>query len=415
MLGSKRRIDALELVFYAVTLVGFTALWYSPAVVSLASVTCVLLSVYQWKSFKRSSFRHVGISLSGIVVLVLLDMIFSGFESQTSAKFLLIVGFVGVFGASYYYYGKLDCTLILKYLLVIAGILALVNSISIFNYFLNKDHFDALLLQSKHIPVGIHHIHFGVLNGMIVILLLGSFFVANTFNKSLKVITILFLLIIFISFHILSSRTGLLAFYGASVTMLVVYAMQKRQFKVVLLGLLTMGISLAASYSLSSSFQNKVANSLEDMSSWGKGEEINFKSMGMRIEAARMCVYIIGQNPLGVGAAYQDSVMAATYDKLNSVLLEENRVGPHNQFLEYGVRYGWVGIILLIYFFFGLFLWAGHSSFSMWGIVVFIFIAVLFESLLERQVSLYFMALLIPLSYHFFANWQVNEVGEDIN
>ncbi len=104
MLGSKRRIDALELVFYAVTLVGFTALWYSPAIVSLASVTCVLLSVYQWKSFKRSSFRHVGISLSGIVVLVLLDMIFSGFESQTSAKFLLIVGFVAVFGASYYYF-----------------------------------------------------------------------------------------------------------------------------------------------------------------------------------------------------------------------------------------------------------------------------------------------------------------------
>jgi O-antigen ligase len=415
MLGDKRNIIALDLVFYAVTLLGFSALWYSPAIVSLASVTGVLLSVYQWKSFKISSFRHVGISLSGIVLLVLLDMIFSGFESQTSAKFLLIVGFVGIFGASYYYYGKLDGTLILKYLLVIAGILALVNSISIFNYFLNKDHFDALLLQSKHIPVGIHHIHFGVLNGMIIILLLGSFFVANTFNKFLKVITILFLLIIFISFHILSSRTGLLAFYGASLIMLVVYAMQKRQFKIVLLGLLTMGISLAASYSLSSSFQNKVANSLEDMSSWGKGEEINFKSMGMRMEAARMCVDIISQNPLGVGAAYQDSAMATTYDNLNSVLLDENRVGPHNQFLEFGVKYGWVGIILLVYFFFSLFLWAGDSSFSMWGIVVFILIAVLFESLLERQASLYFLALLVPFSYHFFTNRDVNTVKEDVN
>jgi O-antigen ligase len=342
-------------------------------------------------------------------------MVFSGFESQTSAKFLLLIGFVGVFNASYYYFGKTDFTLNLTYLLIISGIVALVNSISVANYFLNKDYLDALLLQSKHIPVGIHHIHFGVLNGLIIILLLGLYFVNNTLSKSSKVLSILFLLIIFISFHILSSRTGLLSFYGASLVMLVVYAIQKRQFKVVLLGLLTMGISLIASYSLSSSFQNKVANSLEDLSSWGKGEEINFKSMGMRIEAARMCVYIINQNPIGVGAARQNSEMATAYDNLNSVLLKENRVGPHNQFLEYGVRYGWIGIVVLMYFFFSLFLWASDSSFSMWGIVAFILIAVLFESLLERQVSLYFLGLLVPLSYHFFTKWQVNKVSKGIN
>jgi len=415
MLGDKRNIIALDLMFYAVTLLGFSALWYSPAIVSVVSVTCLLLSVYNWKSFTSKSFRHVGISLSGILVLGLLDMIFSGFESHTSAKFMLILGFVGVFGASYVYYEKLNFKLILKYLLVISCVVALVNSISIVNYFLNKDLLDTLLLQSKHIPVGIHHIHFGVLNGLVIILLIGVFFVNNSLSKSLNTLIIILLLIIFTSFHILSSRTGLLSFYGASLVMLVVYAIQKRQVKVVLLGLLTMCVSLVASYSFSSSFQNKVANSLEDMSSWGKGEEINFKSMGMRMEAARMCVDIISHNPLGVGAAYQDSVMATTYDNLNSVLLDENRVGPHNQFLEFGVKYGWVGIILLVYFFCSLFLWANDSCFSMWGIVVFILIAVLLESLFERQASLYFLALLVPFSYHFFTNRDVNTVKEDVN
>jgi O-antigen ligase len=197
--------------------------------------------------------------------------------------------------------------------------------------------------------------------------------------------------------------------------MLMVYAVRKSQFIVVLIGLLSIGVSLGTAYGLSSSFQNKVENSLEDLSSWGNGKEINFKSMGMRLEAARISVYVIRLNPMGVGAASQDEAMAAAYDELDSVLLEQNRVGPHNQFLEFGVKYGWLGMVLLLVFFVSLIFWAKRSNFSMWGIVAFLFIAVFFESLLERQVSLYFIALLVPLSYHFFAKREIYDAKQDRN
>ena len=413
MLGNTLTQNRLTYLFYAVSLLGVSALWYSPAIVSVATLMCIVLSLLRLKFFFKTPFKPVSVVLVVLMLLVLIDGIVSGFQGQASAKFLLILGFVGVFNASYHF-GKSDSRTMLIYLLIISSIVALVNMIAVGNYFMHKEYFDTMLLQSKHIPVGMHHIHFGVLNGLLIILLFGSFFVIEKWNRVHKIISTIILYIIFISFHILSSRTGLFSFYGASLVMLVVYAVRKSQYKVIMIGVLTLSVSLGAAYGLSSSFQNKVANSIEDMSSWGKGEEINYKSMGMRIEAARMCVYIIRFNPLGVGATAQDAAMAATYEALDSVLLEENRVGPHNQFLEYGVKYGWFGLLVILSFFFSLFAWAKDSSFSMWGIITLLFIAVFFESLLERQASLYFIALLVPLSYHFFVKKGINDAAEDL-
>ena len=63
-----------------------------------------------------------------------------------------------------------------------------------------------------------------------------------------------------------------------------------------------------------------------------------------------MCIKIIKNNPFGVGAKAQKQVIQETYVKENTPLDIENRVGPHNQFLEFGVKYGWIGIFLLILF-----------------------------------------------------------------
>ena len=115
-----------------------------------------------------------------------------------------------------------------------------------------------------------------------------------------------------------------------------------------------------------------------------------------------MCVKIIGEYPLGVGVKAQEQVLQATYVKEDTPLDLENRVGPHNQFLEFGVKYGWIGIILLVLFFISLIPVIKQSSFPLVGVITIILISLFFESLLERQTGIFLFSLFIPLGISLF-------------
>jgi O-antigen ligase len=181
---------------------------------------------------------------------------------------------------------------------------------------------------------------------------------------------------------------------------LVVYAIQSKRIKPLIYGVIILFGTLGITYGLSSSFRAKVANSVEDFESWGQSDKINYKSMAMRIEAYKNCLHLISDNPLfGVGADKMESRMATEYNNMNTTLYLENRIGPHNQFLEFGVKYGVLGIVLLVWYLFTL---VNDSGKPILIIVVFILIvSLLFESLLERQMSIYFMALFAELARSF--------------
>ena len=175
----------------------------------------------------------------------------------------------------------------------------------------------------------------------------------------------------------------------------------KNYLKVVLIltGLVVFSIG---AYSCSHSLRNKITNSLEDINSWGLSEEINHKSMAMRIEAYKASAAVIWSHPLGVGANNQDAHMEEGYTAINSPLWQENRIGPHNQLLEYGVKYGWLGVAVVLLFVISLFSIGNKKSYIHFTFVVLLTVSLQFESLLERQTSLYFIALFIPLFVHLF-------------
>ena len=130
--------------------------------------------------------------------------------------------------------------------------------------------------------------------------------------------------------------------------------------------------------------------------------------MAMRFEGYKTSIFILRKNPLGVGAGAQEAKIQEAYTLRNSVLLIENRVGPHNQFLEYGVKFGWMGILALIVYFAALFRVLPSTTFPFWGIVAILFVSLQFESLLERQASIFFISLLLPLSYYLFVKEEIN-------
>ncbi len=396
-------------VFLSFSLLGFAALWFSPFVVSVVTALSGLAVLfYLPKSFPR--YNRI-ILLSSVLLLLILfvDFVFHLGEKTTSAKFLLMLGLVFILQGHSYFFERASRQKLSYYFIVIAAIVACINVIAVAGYLSDKSYFDQMLLQSKSIPIpNMHHIHFGIINAITILGIVGQL-VGDKVDKKMNILLWVFGIICLLSFHILSSRTGLLAFYAGSFITLVIYVIQHNAYKILLFGMLGLTSLAVIGYSLSSSLKNKVANSMEDINSWGKGDEINHKSMAMRIEAYKMSVAVLIENPLGVGAAAQDQILQEMYEKKNTLLYKENRVGPHNQLLEFGVKYGWIGIIGIFVFYLGWLRLLPNTSAFFWGVVVVFLVSVQFESLFERQASIYFSMTLLPLFYHLFRNQQLIE------
>lgn len=389
-------------LFLLFAILGFSALWYSPFLVSICTGVLTLLSLPNLKLIWQQNKSLVSVMVC-FFLFGILDVIRNNSEGIAVAKLGLLVGFVFVLLSAFYYF-RYKPKYAVWFVFSISAIVLIINIIAVGNYLLNKAMYDALLLQSKSIPIlNMHHIHFGVINAITLFLLFG---VLRFHTKSTKLKNTFYpiLIIIFICFHILSSRTGIIAFYGGALVSLLIYAIYNKQFKVVLLGGLLISISFGTASIFSTSFKNKISNSIEDFKSIQTGgEEINFKSMAMRLEASKMCIELIKENPvIGVGAAKQDLALQQIYIKQNTALIPINRVGPHNQWLEFGVKYGVSAIILLLVFFILMVLPFDARGSLFYGFLTVICISMLFESLLERQASIYFISLFLGVAHSLF-------------
>ena len=403
MLGNKWFAISSNSYFF-ISAIGFTALWFSPFVVSLATALLGLLFLLNISSFqfKHPKNRRLIICLLSLAVIVIFYAALNGFVGMSGAKVGLILGFV-ILLLSGLLFMKTSKVKLVQFTLVLCSSVVIINLIALRNYFLNKAVIDALLLQSKSIPIpNMHHIHFGIINAICVILLIGVFLESSIKSLINKRISVIFGIFIFISSHVLSSRTGLLSLYVATLLGTIYYASYSKKY--VKVGLILMGLVIFSigSSSWSSSLRNKIANSLEDINSWGGSEGINHKSMAMRIEAYKASATVLWSNPLGVGANNLDFQMEKGYTAISSPLWQENRIGPHNQFLEFGVKYGWIGVGIILFFFVSLFSVGNRGSSIYFTFVVLLIVSLQFESLLERQTSLYFLALFVPLFIHLF-------------
>ncbi len=389
--------------FFLVSIfIGFSALWYSEFLISVSSVVAGLLAIVTFKSSFNTDYKTIVYSVLGLLLLAVIDFAIHIEGFVASAKLLLVLGLVFILIAGFNVFAKATSKQLVGLLMAISIVVLLVNVIAVVGYLNDKEFYDEMLLQSKSIPIPhMHHIHFGIINAFVIIAIAGIIVlnkIQGVYKTSMATVGVLIL----ICFHILSSRTGLVAFYSGSIVSLLVYANQYKSIKTLSIGLIAIIVLGAGSFFLSTSLQNKVANSLEDIRSWGKGDEVNHKSMGMRIESYKNCIAIIAENPLGVGAEMQHQIQQDMYEKRFTVLDLENRKGPHNQMLEYGVKYGWFGITLFIYFITQLIVLLPKTHFAYWGIVTVFIVALQFESLLERQASIYFCMVFLPLLFYIF-------------
>jgi O-antigen ligase len=262
---------------------------------------------------------------------------------------------------------------------IITSLVALVSTI---HYWFNFEEINALLLQSKHVPIfgNMHHIYFGVIMSLCIWVCI-YYFKTDRY----KTIWITCGVAMTLMLHILASRTGLVAFYASSIVFVILYALQSQRYKLLMVGLICILFLPLLAYQLSGSFRNKIANSTEDFKAVKSGEDINYKSLAMRIEAWKTSAHIVKKNPIfGVGAPNVNREIQHQYRLDKTVLYPENRVGPHNQFLELTLAYGWIGGLLLTFL---SVLWAivtikNPAVAAMSAVLI---LSLFLESFLERQ------------------------------
>jgi O-antigen ligase len=195
--------------------------------------------------------------------------------------------------------------------------------------------------------------------------------------------------------HLLTSRTGLLAFYAGLGALLVALAFRRRRYGLLAGALLLLAALPLISYYAIPSFRLRVHVSLYDYQQYRNPEaDLTDHSLSMRLLAWEAAWELFRAQPLrGVGIADLEAEMQAQYlrgpQRADPARLPQN---PHNQYLEYLAGFGLPGLLLLLPAASAALLQRRPPVLA-FAYTALILTAMATESILERQVGMCFFAI----------------------
>lgn len=373
----------------------------SPALMSIGSAGFLISFLADYKNLKKNLSHLKNPIFWSLFLLYFLHFIHFFHETNQNQlwtelriklPFLLIpIGFLS-------FKPQKNDFFILSFFFIIT--ISIVSLLTLGNYFYHYEAMNQRILESKEIPVftKVTHIYFSVMLAFAILL---SFYLFQSLKLKLYLITSLFLLV---CIHIFTSRTGLAALYFGIFINFINYFVKKRKFLMGFLGVfLLFSLPILAYFSLPS-FKNRVINTLEDIQRYKNQEDINHRSVSMRLVAWEMSYYAWNKNPwLGVGMENISNQLTIEYTNHHVPLKKENWLHDlHNQFLEYLLGLGLLG---LSFFLFWYFLPIFHQPSDLFLQFFAVLLGAMFaESILERQVGVCFGV----FWYYFLNTFSIN-------
>lgn len=379
---------------------GFMYQQITPFFLSMGSIflgVSAILPPYHWKA-NRFAF--------GVMVLWLLNFI-SGLWSENTAEWMEIITrqlALVLVPLAALNPPKLNPSFTRKSHLYWIGLSALFALISLIRYLLHKEAVDLALLESGAIPIwdgksipwelhaissskflesGINHIYFSLIQGVAIL------FCAYAWKQSRKSIWLILGFVHFITIHWFLARTGIMGLYFGLFMLFLWYWTHSKRKKLIWLSLVLALLIPVLSYVSFDAVRNKVQNSIEDMQAVKGDRSINHRSLAMRVEAWKTSWHILKKHPGGVGLGDVDDAMANQYVEDESMLWLENRIPPHNQYLEIALASGWISLLLLLALFISGILegWRKNKLLQL-SIFASLLIALCFESILQTQLGI---------------------------
>jgi O-antigen ligase len=270
---------------------------------------------------------------------------------------------------------------------------------SLFQYIQHKEAFDAGYGFSQVIPTPCKNDHIRFSLAIVLAICFSVQLIATSNKKILNTILIFFTLFAISYLHILSAKTGLLAFYMVSLLFIGKLIRQKSTRKKGLLivpFLFTLPIIM---YMGSTTFRNKIAYvnySISQIKNANKETNISDEGRLISYSYALDCIKAHPWFGIGLGDIRQEMKTHYQQDFGNTsvtVLL------PHNQFLMLGMAIGLPGIMYLLLMQFSLFRFVYRRDFLCVLFLCIMFLAMMVEPLYETQYGtcmfLFFLLLLL--------------------
>lgn len=411
----------LNSLYTTLTFIGscllMAAFFVSPALMSIAMGVLLLVGLFHINKWKKwSSQFPIFKSLVWVMTVFLIAHITSAFLSDNQSEAMRKLSLKLPFFLSpflLYPLSLLNKKQLIQTFMVFLYFVYFTGTVSVVIYFRNQHYFDELILQAKPIPIffgyGIYHIQFSILNATAS--LAGIYIVLfHKKNIPFNYYTAILLLSLgaLINLHILSARTGLMSFYLGLMCIGGYELLRMGKLKRLLPFMVFMIALPIISYFSSDALKNRITNTKEDIHTILNNENPNDKSIAMRIEAWKTGWGIITAHPwFGVGLGDLEEEMQAAYIANQTLLTEYNRKNPHNQFIETGVHIG-IGGIILLGLFFGMGLWKSRKMPLVLGFVICWLSSFFFESMLERQVSIFAFSFLFLFFFTLETQLQTN-------
>lgn len=400
------RLENLALLFSVVFAVGILLTESHRAIGTIGWIGLVLVAVLGFKKERFAELRKYKTVLlfTGVFFLNLVYGLFSDFDlygDYLKGRLMIKVPFL-ILPITIFFLPRLS---IKKFQLILWAFFIAVVFISaqaMIYYLGHTEEVNQLYLQSKTMPLPLNHVRFSLILAFTIFI--GVYFIWKNvwfLNPLERYLTIFLTVFLVVFLHILSVRSGILAFYGIGFCVLVFVAIRLKKFWVILASGVLMGVLLTLSYFFVGSFRAKIENTMTDLDYTKYEYYANFHSLTGRVFSYRVAGHLVKENPvLGVGIAELESEVKRTYITEYSEIVPEKRLKPHNQFLSYTVAFGFLGLILFCLFMYGflkekLF----RSKLLILVPLLLITISFLFENTLETQLGTNFslFTLLLPI------------------
>ncbi len=403
---NRNRIEYLIVLSCTCCFIGFVA---SRAMASIGMIALVVLAFVSSKPLEvvRNYFRQTHLwVLSFFFLAVLVSGIYS--EDQTAwvgwLRIKLPFLFLPLAFAAFHKISQRNFTLILYAFVLVLGC-SVIPVLA--NYYLHYAAITESFARGNTIPMPFSHIRY-------TLMLAFAFFccwyllekrevVFRPFERYGQAIMMAFL---FVTLHILSVRSSLLALYLGIlyVALRLLIAQRKWTMGAVLLGLVLLAPYCA--YKFVPSLQNKIGYMQYDLQEYLHGR-VNQNSDAGRLTSIKVGLEIWKKNKLlGVGAGDIRNETAKVYEEMFPQVPLENRKVPHNEFIWVLAGCGLVGFALFLAGFLVPYLAQGY--YKQWLIVVLgliVFSSFFTEDTFEEQIGTgFYVIFLLVLMNHFGAD-----------
>lgn len=284
--------------------------------------------------------------------------------------------------------------------------LSIISVLTLVHYYQDYALITESIKYNKHISITrkTSHIHFGLMLAFSIFAGIAHLRSRRQFfHRAERWILGLCVLINLLSLHILTSRSGIVAFYGALVVLTLILIVRKRYFQFGAIVLAFVVFAPVISYYTIPSFQTRVNVTRYDIEqSINPQEHLYLYSLGMRMLAWRTSWRVFLQHPLlGTAPADLETELLRQYQRDGvSLNLSTPMHMPHNQYMEHLAGLGVVGIFAMIFVLLQPVIFKeGENSIVFLSFLVMFMLIMLVESLLERQITIAFYSifyLLLP-------------------